>query len=137
MQVKRFLALAVLACGALGCSRPKAPTVADAMDATTDAPAEAAAAAPPALYWTDAGCYFDESSLRKALGAGGSGTGLAQDATVQAIIALYGVSIPQGGSGTGLCQDASLQALYLLIAAQLDAGGGSSSGGGRIDAGSI
>lgn len=46
---------------------------------------------------------------------GGSGTGLAQDATVQQIIALYGASIPQGGSGTGLCQDASLQALYTLI----------------------
>jgi hypothetical protein len=51
---------------------------------------------------------------------GGSGTGLAQDATIQAIIAALGGAVPDGGSGTGLAQDASLQALYDLIA-----GGGS------------
>jgi hypothetical protein len=51
-----------------------------------------------------------------AAATGGSGTGLAQDATLQQINALFGASIPVGGSGTGLCQDASLQALYNLIA---------------------
>lgn len=46
---------------------------------------------------------------------GGSGTGLAQDATLQAILAKLGVSTPSGGSGTGFAQDASLQALLLAI----------------------
>jgi hypothetical protein len=55
---------------------------------------------------------------------GGSGTGLAQDATLQAIIAALGGAVPDGGSGTGLAQDASLQALYDLIA-----GGGGGLGG--------
>ncbi len=56
-----------------------------------------------------------DATTPMAAATGGSGTGLAQDATVQQIIKLYGASIPQGGSGTGLCQDASLQALYNLI----------------------
>jgi hypothetical protein len=46
---------------------------------------------------------------------GGSGTGWAQDATIQAMIAKLGSSTPSGGSGVGWAQDASLQALLLLI----------------------
>lgn len=58
----------------------------------------------------------DATLTPMAAATGGSGTGLAQDATVQQINKLFGASIPVGGSGTGLCQDASLQALYTLIA---------------------
>lgn len=46
---------------------------------------------------------------------GGSGTGLAQDATIQAMIGAMGGSPPQGGDGVGAAQDASLQALYTLL----------------------
>jgi len=41
--------------------------------------------------------------------SGGSGTGLAQDATGQEILQALGLTTPQGGSGTGLLQDATLQ----------------------------
>jgi hypothetical protein len=49
------------------------------------------------------------------MATGGSGTGVAQDATIQAILAKLGASTPQGGSGTGIAQDASLQALLAAI----------------------
>lgn len=47
--------------------------------------------------------------------AGGSGNGVAQDATLQAVLAKLGLSTPQGGSGTGIAQDASLQVLLTVI----------------------
>ncbi len=47
---------------------------------------------------------------------GGSGKGKAQDATIQAMIALFGLTPPQGGDGKGAAQDASLQVLLTAIA---------------------
>jgi hypothetical protein len=46
---------------------------------------------------------------------GGSGTGLGQDATVQAIIGLFATPTPIGGDGKGVAQDASLQELLAII----------------------
>lgn len=55
--------------------------------------------------------------------AGGTGKGLGQDATVQAMLAKLGLPTPQGGTGTGLAQDATFQKLLAAI------GGGGGSGG--------
>ncbi len=49
----------------------------------------------------------------------GTGVGPAQDATGQAMLALYGLSTPTGGTGVGPLQDATMQALLAVI------GGGS------------
>jgi hypothetical protein len=49
------------------------------------------------------------------MSTGGSGNGVAQDATLQGMIAKLGGGTPQGGTGTGIAQDATLQALLLLI----------------------
>jgi hypothetical protein len=148
LGVKRLavagLLLTMAACAAFSCSKtPPAPVEAGTWDAAAgNAEPEAATSPPSSLAFTPTSpppigstCVVDTDRLKAAMlmaAHGGTGTGLAQDATVQAIIALYGASIPQGGTGTGLCQDASLQALYLLIAAQLDGGGSSSGGGGSV-----
>ena len=79
------LASLLAACLALSCNSP-APPAASQPDATTSMSA-----------------------------TGGTGTGLAQDATAQAILAKLGLTTPQGGSGTGLCQDATLQILLANI----------------------
>ena len=133
MSVKRLAALGLLftlaTCSAFAC-KAKTPAPPQDFDATAaDASTDVADEGDAGPSQPDAGtaCIVYPDILKSSMAAvGGSGTGLAQDATVQQIIKLYGASIPQGGSGTGLCQDASLQALYLLIAAQLDAGSGSS-----------
>jgi hypothetical protein len=83
--MKRLASL-LAACLALSCSNSAAPLATQQPDATTSLSA-----------------------------TGGSGTGLAQDATAQAILAKLGLTTPQGGSGTGLCQDATLQVLLANI----------------------
>jgi hypothetical protein len=67
---------------------------------------------------------FDHDKLMAAASeCGGTGVGIAQDATLQCIAAAYGLSTPVGGTGVGIAQDATLQAIYAALA-DGGAGGG-------------